>query len=357
MAWDERWAGWRNGMLGSARFQALAARTPGLRGMARRHGAALFDLVAGFVYAQVLAACVELGLFERLAGGARDGAGLASDMGLSDAATERLLKAAAALALVQRLRDGRWMLGVRGAALRGNPGIAAMVAHHRALYADLNEPVALLRRERGGALAGYWDYDRAAADNVAAYSTLMAASQPMVARQVLDAVSLADARCLLDVGGGEGAFLEAVRARWPRLALHLFDLPPVVARAQARLGPGVTVHGGSFHDDPLPVVADVITLVRVLHDHDDAEALLLLRRVHAALPAGGRLVIAEPMADTAGARAMGDAYFGLYLWAMGRGRPRTGAEIIAMLRAVGFAGARMRRTGLPLVAGMIVAHR
>ncbi len=49
------------------------------------------------------------------------------------------------------------------------------------------------------------------------------------------------------------------------------------------------------------------------------------RRAHDALPPGGTLLIAEPMAGTPGAEAMGDAYFGLYLWAMGSGRPRSAA--------------------------------
>jgi demethylspheroidene O-methyltransferase len=63
--------------------------------------------------------------------------------------------------------------------------------------------------------------------------------------------------------------------------------------------------------------------VRVVHDHDDERVLALLRAVRAALPPGGTLLLAEPMAGTPGAQAMGDAYFGFYLLAMGSGRPRT----------------------------------
>ena len=41
----------------------------------------------------------------------------------------------------------------------------------------------------------------------------------------------------------------------------------------------------------------------------------------AALPPGGTLLLAEPMAGTPGAEPVGDAYFGFYLLAMGSGRP------------------------------------
>ena len=70
-----------------------------------------------------------------------------------------------------------------------------------------------------------------------------------------------------DVGGGTGAFLCAVGAAHPALRLDLFDLPAVMAGAAARLGQAglgarVTLHEGSFRDDPLPRGADAITLVR-----------------------------------------------------------------------------------------------
>ncbi len=40
----------------------------------------------------------------------------------------------------------------------------------------------------------------------------MAASQPLVADEILDAYPFARHRCLLDVGGGDGSFLASGRA-------------------------------------------------------------------------------------------------------------------------------------------------
>ena len=141
----------------------------------------------------------------------------------------------------------------------------------------------------------------------------------------------------------------------------MIDLPPVAAVARRRLaeaglGDRALVHAGDFFAAPLPGGADVVTLVRVLHDHDDARVLRLLRAARAALPADGTLVIAEPLASTPGAAPMGDAYFGLYLFAMGRGRPRTFAELAALLQAAGFVGVRCKKTRIPLLASLIVAR-
>jgi demethylspheroidene O-methyltransferase len=142
----------------------------------------------------------------------------------------------------------------------------------------------------------------------------------------------------------------------------LFDLPAVAQRAHARfqalgLSDRASAVGGDFLRDRLPAGADVISLVRVVHDQDDTGAQALLRAAHDALPPGGVLLLAEPMAGTSGAKAMGDAYFGLYLLAMGRGRPRTPAELTQRLLAAGFAQVQQRATRIPLQTSLLVACR
>jgi demethylspheroidene O-methyltransferase len=131
----------------------------------------------------------------------------------------------------------------------------------------------------------------------------------------------------------------------------------VAGRARELLGDSVEVTGGDFVHDPLPQGADIITLVRILHDHDDEKAMLLLRAAYAALPLNGKLLVAEPMAETPGAEPMGEAYFGLYLAAMGSGRPRTPSEIGQMMLRAGFSKWRMVATDLPLIARIIVATK
>ena len=361
-----RWLNWRNAVLASPRFQAFALRFPLTRPVARRRASKLFDLVAGFTYSQILAASIETGLLDALADGVPTTAEVAARIDLPLAGADRLLRGAAALGLAERVGDG-WTLGSDGAALRGNRGIAEMVAHHRLLYADLADPVALLRRGGGGgALSSLWHYaeDAGAGDAaaVADYSALMAASQPMVAAQAIDAYPFHKHTRLLDVGGGEGAFLATVGARVSGIELGLFDLPAVGDRARFRfesagLASRAKIFGGDFLRDTLPPGYDVISLVRVLHDHDDAPARMLLENIHAALPPGGRLVVAEPMAETRGAERMGDAYFGLYLLAMGSGRPRSAREICDMLHAAGFSESRVARSALPLTTTVIIATR
>ncbi|MEN9789410.1 MAG: hydroxyneurosporene methyltransferase [Pseudomonadota bacterium] len=375
------WRDWRNQWVMSPRFQRWAAAFPLTRSIARLEAREMFDVVAGFVYSQVVLACLRLGLLERLRAGAVSESELQVQIDLPPAALRTLLRAAAALELLE-LRDPgvavnrehedpsrSWGLGLRGAALLGNPGVLAMIEHHAVLYADLVDPLAMLAAPRGSTgLAQYWPYaaveapGAVASDSTRAYTRLMSASQQLVAGEILDAYAVRGHRCVLDVGGGDGTFLRALAARAPEAQLMLFDLPGVAAQAEsafaaAGLAAKARVLPGDFSRDALPTGADLITFVRVLHDHDDPRVERMLRAAYEALPPGGRLLVAEPLAGTAGAGRMGDAYFGVYLWAMGSGRPRTAAELTDMLRAAGFRRIRRRPTRIPLQTSVLVAER
>jgi demethylspheroidene O-methyltransferase len=141
----------------------------------------------------------------------------------------------------------------------------------------------------------------------------------------------------------------------------LFDLPAVAERARLRfseqgLAGRAEAFGGSFFTDPLPAGADLITLVRVLFDHPDDRVLAILRAARAALPADGVLLISEPMSGTPGAEAIGDAYYGFYLLAMGRGRSRTPQRLAELLGEAGFDRIRQLPTRLPLQTRVVLAH-
>ncbi|OBV10440.1 methyltransferase [Erythrobacter dokdonensis] len=363
------WIARRNRVFASPRFQHWAARLPLIRRIARSRADGAFDLLAGFAYSQVLRAFVEGGLFDILEDGPIGAAEVAARMEMSEDGALTLLRAGRALMLSEEAGPDRWMLGEQGAVFAANAGVQAMVRHHRLLYADLEDPIALLRRDRREptALSRFWTYagalhgagERGA--QTSEYSKLMAASQHFVADEVLASVSFGKVTRLLDVGGGHGAFLKAVGSAWPHLQLGLFDLPEVVETGGAVLAGAlgaerVTTHPGNFFKDSIPEGYDMVSLVRILHDHDDAPAQGLLDNIRASLAPGARLLIAEPMARISGTEPMGEAFFGLYLWAMGSGRPRSPAEIIAMLKKAGFSSARSIATAQPVNASVVIAR-
>jgi demethylspheroidene O-methyltransferase len=369
LAWRNLVSDWRNRLVGSSRFQQWASRFPLTRPVARNQAGALFDLCAGFVYSQILYTCVKVGLFELLSKGPQTLDILSRCIDLPAEATQRLVTAAVALELLELRGKDLYGLSMHGAVLAGNAGIRAMILHHRLLYDDLRDPIALLRGDMPStALSRFWSYARSGHarelgdDQTGPYSDLMAVSQSIIAGEVLSTYSLRKHKCLLDVGGGTGTFLAEAATRWPHLRIHLFDLPAVAEQGAVNLArrgfaQRMTVTGGDFLSDSLPEGADLISLVRVIHDHDDDSVLRLLRAIHDRLPVDGTLLLAEPMAGHKHGEKAADAYFGLYLAAMGSGRARTPTEIGLLLKETGFRSLRLLENGMPMQTRVMLARR
>ncbi len=360
-----RRTGWVNRVVASRGFQRWAARFPLTRGIVRREGEAMFDLVAGFCHSQILQALVAFGIPDQLIQQDMTAAALAHRAAVPPDRMTVLLNGGVAIGLLTCGRDGFYGLTRRGAALTAVPGLAEMIRHHAVLYRDLSDPVAFFRGETETELAEFWPYVFSAGaasdpETAATYSRLMADSQILVAEDTLAAVRLTGITRLMDVGGGTGAFLAAVAGANPDIALTLFDLPAVAPAARSRfdgLGQSdrLTIASGSFRDDPLPGGADAISLVRVLYDHSDETVVSLLRAVHAALPVGGRLIVSEPMTGCDRPERAGDAYFALYCMAMRTGRARSRAEIAGLVSAAGFGHIATPKAARPFVTSVLTA--
>ncbi len=360
-------SGWFARLIARPGFQNIASALPFGRGMARRDGAEIFDILQGFVASQVLAALIELNILRTLLDGPQSAEKLGFDHAVPADRMDQLLRGGLALGLLKRRRDGRYALARKGAAILGVPGLENMIRHNREFYADMADPVALLRGEGETHLARFWPYVFGAQGEIAPdvadrYSTLMAESQVLVARDTLSMLPIKGDVTVMDVGGGSGVFLAEVLRRNKQARGILFDLPQVMPQAETRianlkLSKRVALHGGSFRTDALPRDADVVSLIRVLYDHEDATVEALLRAVFEALPKGGRLIISEPMAGGAKSDRSGDLYFAFYTMAMGTGRARSAQTIARMCQEAGFEGVQIPSARRPYITSALSCRK
>lgn len=353
----------------SARVYRWALGWPLSRWLVRRRARHLFEHMAGFVHTQVLLACVRLKLFESLLDKPQTLDELVVRTGLPREGLERLLDSALAMRLLRRRQGGRYGVGALGAPVAAHAGLRQMIEHNATLYEDLRDPLALMRAPQQADMHSYWPYtpgqtSAAPVDlgHFARYSELMASSQRFVVEELLYAYPFDKHQRVLDVGSGSGGWGCALATQHTSLRCDLFDLPPVAALAAARvdglgLSERVKTHGGSFTDDPLPQGADLVTLVRVAHDHDDATVLTLLRAIHRALPLGGTLLLAEPMANDHQGPSASDPYFHFYLMAMGSGRLRTPQALSDLMRQAGFSHIERLPNPMPLHTQILVARK
>lgn len=352
----------------SPSFYRWAIGNPITRFITRRRAAQLFELMAGFVHSQVLLACVRLRVFELVREQPRTLDELAQACQMKAPALQRLLHSAVSVKLLESRGEQLYGLGPLGAPVAADPGLRLMIEHNAVLYDDMRDPLALLRDQIQPHMQAYWPYMNGdethgwEAEKVARYSELMATSQRFVIEELLASYDFAAHQRMLDVGGGQGGWVGTLAQKVPQLQLMLFDLPPVAALAQARMhqlgvADRVTVHGGSFISDPLPSGADLVTLVRVAHDHPDAVVKGLLTAIYNSLPRGGRLLLAEPMAQPQGSAPLGDAYFHFYLLAMGSGRLRTAQELRQLMLDAGFDAVEQVPNPMPLHTSLLLGQK
>jgi 2,7-dihydroxy-5-methyl-1-naphthoate 7-O-methyltransferase len=143
---------------------------------------------------------------------------------------------------------------------------------------------------------GFWD-DVRALDLAGSFQSHMAPHAIDLASDIAALPELAAASSVVDLGGGDGALLQAVLEANPHLRGSLLELPEVAAVARQRFAGGEVarrvsiIDGDVFKTHVAP--HDVCLLSWVLHDWPDAEARLILAAGAAALGPGGRLVVIE----------------------------------------------------------------
>lgn len=366
-SWRDRFAAAMDRWMTQPQTYRRALSNPMARWLMRRRAERLFGHMAGFVHSQVLLACVRLQLFETLLARPRNLEELAQLTRLAPTGLQRLLDSAQKLGLLEQRSGGRYGLGPLGTPVAAHAGLRDMIEHNAVLYQDLSDPLRLLRQPDGAAMHAYWPYASEQAvptppDQFARYSALMASSQRFVIEELLQSYPFQQHQRVLDVGGGQGGWISALAEQQPDLQLALFDLPPVAEIARQRLqahglGTRVQVHGGSFFDDALPSGADLVTLLRVAHDHDDAAVLCILRNIHQALATGGTLLLAEPMATEATQPSVSDPYFHFYLLAMGSGRLRSQSALSALMLSAGFTHIESVPNPMPLHASLLIGRK
>lgn len=144
-------------------------------------------------------------------------------------------------------------------------------------------------------------------------------------------------RHVVDVGGGQGAFVAAVLRRHPGLRATLVELPSAIAAARPQLeATGVagrcSLVEQSFFD-PLPAGGDVYFLRFVIHDWNDRDAARILRGCADGAGEAGRVLVSERIRG--GSDDVDTTAHDLLMLVSVGGRERTLEEFHALARTAG----------------------
>lgn len=297
---------------------------------------ALLTLARGFWEPRVLLTAAELDLFSLLSDEALTVEKIANRIGAEVRPLAILLDALSAMALLVK-QDGTYRVERAVAPLldsRREGNLLPMVLHANNLWdrwGTLSSTVCKKRQESA-------DQDEWLTSFIGAMHVVGAPQ----ADRIVALVQPGQARSLLDIGGASGTYTLAFLKHSPGLRATLFDRPPVVELARKRIRQAgflerVTLAGGDFYQDPLPLGHDLAFLSAIIHQNSPEENLSLYRKVYEALLPGGRLIIRDHVLSPDRTAPRSGALFAInMLVGTAGGNSYTFEEIKGGLLAAGF---------------------
>ena len=310
----------------------------------------VLGMARGYQKACVLAAAVDLELFDVMAGSRQTAPEIARRIRGDTRAVTILLDALAALKLVRKSGGHYGVPADVASVLTAGAarGVLAMSQHQANC---LRRWARLARTVRKGRPAPRAPSVRGKRKDAAAFIGAMHDINSRISPKLVRDIQPLPFRHLLDVGGASGtwtiAFLEANSSG----RATIFDLPHVIPMARRRLqklkvSDGVCLVAGDFYRDKLPKGADLAWVSAIVHQNSRAQNRVLFRKVFRALVPGGRIAIRDVVMEESRTAPLGGALFAVnMLVGTRRGGTFTFRELAEDLHRAGFAGARVARRG------------
>lgn len=314
----------------------------------------IMKLGLGFAVSQALRVIIELGIPDLLAAGKQSVEELATAAMVDAGALYRVMRLLAPEGVFTEFQPHSFALTEMGAALRSDrPGPRDFVRMiNSEAYLAFEQ---LLHSVRTGKPAfdnvfgsPRFDWLSDHPEQAALFQRAMVALSLGSNEAVADAYDFGPYTRVVDVGGGHGQLLSAILARNPHLSGVLFDLPSGVSAARQGAGgdlPRTDFVAGNFFES-VPV-GDVYVIKKVIHDWNDQNAGLILRRCREAMPANGRVLVAETLVP-AGDEPSQIKAIDVVMLAVTGGLERSEAQYADLFEAAGLRFERVIHTRGPI---------
>ncbi len=320
----------------------------------------------GFFASRALFAALNLELFRHIQEGAGQIAALAERSGATPNGLATLLATLESVGLVSH-SDGSYT-NAPAAARYLVPGAPAYFGDYyrfqidRQLYPQMPHIEAGLIGDAAGlahvSMSGMLD-DPVEAESFSRAQHAGSLGPALLFSKLLD---LTDARTLLDVAGGTGAYSITLAQQNPDLQATIIDFPSVIDVArryidEAGMAERIALVPGDALKTSWPANQDVVLMSYLISAVGEADIPVLLDHAMAALKPGGRLVIHDFMLNANRAGPFSAAGFFLYYLAL-RTDPVsfTAEELVPMVEAAGFVDVR-HGTMLPEITKYLVATK
>jgi hypothetical protein len=312
----------------------------------------VMDLIFGRWRSQTLSAGTELGVFDHLdKRRAKTAQTLAAELGADPSLLYRLLRAQAAIGLLEEDSSRRFLLTDEGELLRSDhpQSLKPMVRleegpQHYALWKHLP---AMVRDGKQNAFIrefGCMAFDHAheSQDYAERFKQAMTSYSVVQSSLVLEALRAYDfsgIRTFCDVAGGYGHLMCALLLANPGLRGIVLDLPEVVEDVHELWATKLALQqrcqymaGDMFEAVPK---ADAYSLKMILHDWNDAECIKILSNIRKAASAPAQVFVVEHVVPEHNVSHF-SKLFDIHMMCWGTGQERTEAQYLALLERAGW---------------------
>jgi SAM-dependent methyltransferase len=312
-------------------------------------------MASAYWISQAIYVAAKLGIADILKDGPRACSEIAALVEADARSLFRLMRALSSLGIFTQINDDCFAMSPLGESLRTDiPGsLKAIIitlgeVHYQACGALLHgvqRGSPSFDKVFGTSLFKYLAQSDATANS---FDEGMANLAGMLAYAVVLAYDFSRVSSIVDIGGGNGRFLEKILEIYPDIQGTVFDCATTIERTLSGEGSPLrrcSYVAGDFFIS-VPDGADLYSLCGVVHDWDDERAVTILRNCRKTMSAAGRLLLLETVVPEDNSMHFGKI-LDLNMLAMSSGRERTRAEFCSLLTAAGFSVSRIIATMAP----------
>lgn len=299
----------------------------------------ILDTVFAFRHARVLLTAFELDVFTSLGDNEKTSAEIADVLRTNERATDRLMNALVAAGFLKK-KNGRFANTPLSARflVKGKPEYLAGLGHSVSLWKTWGTLTDAVRK---GSTVGV--RETASESRRIWLEAFIAAMHMRAVRQapvVIKLLDLKGVKCVLDVGGGSGAFSMAFAGKGIRAVV--FDLPNVTRLTHnyveaEHLGNLITTTDGDYRFDSFGSGFDLVFLSAIIHSNSVETNKELFKKASDALNTNGQLVVVDFIMNEERTSPAAGAFFALnMLVGTQEGDTYTESEVRSWMEEAGF---------------------
>ena len=310
---------------------------------AQSHSQSMIHLVRSYIPTRVIYVAAKLGLPDHIGDDGASAQELAQKLDVHPDSLYRVLRTLAGLGVLHQDENNRFFVTQFGETLREDSPQSVRdfaIYNHESTY-ELSMRIMDAVRTGKPVIDDFFEYLRAIPEREASFHAGMGNMTRIETVAIIEAYDFSKCGTVVDVGGGNGAFLSGILDSCEQVSGVLFDQKSAIEAAKAGRGgslPRCEFVAVDFFE-AVPSGGDTYVIKRTLYNWPDEAVVRILKNCRQAMKSETRLLIIEPLIGPPNEQSTGHVADMTFL--LLSGRVRTEEEYSNLLRQTGF---RLQKT-------------